>query len=50
MEWTADARREAELAAQRDFLLLTLKERFPSPPPAVHGATALLLAKPAPQG
>jgi hypothetical protein len=29
LEWTADARRKAELTTRREDLLLTLKERFP---------------------
>ena len=33
MEWTADARREAELATRREDVLMTLKERFPDPLP-----------------
>jgi len=32
-EWTADARRESELATRREDLLLTLKTRFPDPLP-----------------
>lgn len=32
-EWTADARREAELATGRDYLLRMLKARFPGPLP-----------------
>ncbi len=30
-EWTADARREAEVTTRREDLLLTLKERFSAP-------------------
>jgi hypothetical protein len=33
MEWTADARRETELATRRDVLFQTLKERFAIPLP-----------------
>jgi hypothetical protein len=32
-EWTADARREAELTTRREVLLMTLKERFQAPIP-----------------
>jgi hypothetical protein len=32
-EWTADARRETELATRREMLLTTLTERFPEPLP-----------------
>src|SRR6185437_13164258 len=32
-EWTADARREAEVATRREDLLLAIKERFPEPIP-----------------
>lgn len=37
-EWTADARRETELATLRRVLLLTAKERFPDPLPEAMGA------------
>ncbi len=36
-EWTADARREAELTTRRDDLLMTLKERFSTPIPEEIG-------------
>jgi hypothetical protein len=29
-EWTAEARREAEMQVHREYLLLTLEERFPA--------------------
>ncbi len=32
-EWTADARREAEVTTRRDVLLVASRERFPGPLP-----------------
>jgi hypothetical protein len=37
LEWTADARRESDLMARREFLLTTLKERFAEPLPEEIG-------------